>query len=161
MSIDFQFLRDCVTALRKGNPANFDMGHWTQGDGYHEGNNWCGTPACVAGHWAARELAGMPLEARKQMGPFYMMQQIERVTGRCGAPSEFGLTESQVAELFSAEGCGAASTPHEAIAYLQDFIVRHGGSIEDPKPLDVAVVPDWNTIATVAQPVAHTTKAAV
>lgn len=156
MSINFQFLRDCVTALKEGNPTNFNMRNWAQPIGFIEENNWCGTPACVAGHWASRELAKRPLAERQKYGGWLFLAYIDRISSR-----EFGLNQEQRAELFGTEGCGNAQTSAQAIAYLQRFIIRHGGSIEDPKPLVVAVVPDWTAIATRVQAVAYPTKEVV
>lgn len=148
--IDFQFLRDCVKALNEVQTNRFYMEDYL--DEYpKESNNWCGTPACVLGHWLVREMSKMPTEERR----FNPMLRLETLmTTVFSIKHGYGLTADQRDELFGSYGCDGAKTKKQAIAYLQHFIRLHGGSIEDPKPLDIAIVPDWKRIASEAKPVA-------
>lgn len=149
--IDFQFLRDCVTALKEVQTGKFYMGSYVKDDP-EASNNWCGTPACVLGHWLVREMGKVPIEERR-FEPMPRMQRImSDVYVKYDGVTVHGLDAYQMEALFSGLGCGGAKTKEQAIAYIHGFILRHGGSIEDPKPLVVAIVPDWNKIAIEAKP---------
>lgn len=153
MSIDFQFLRDCVTALRdyKGSVFHMNYTFWDKAslDQLYLDTNLCDTPACVIGHYIAHFHGYLGRTGRRSL--------TRTLLNLTSPGAEFkrvnGLTWAQRMELFDSDGCGHAQTKEEAIAYIQAFIVRHGGSIEDPRPLDVAVMPDWQQIAAVATPV--------
>lgn len=143
--MDFQFLRDCVTALKESPaPDQFDMGTWLN---HYPGlqNNWCGTPACVLGHYAVRA-ASARVDGSDRMDVIFETISLATNTER-GFTALGGLEPYQVAELFGSRGCGDARTIGRAIAYIEKFIVRHGGSLEDPKPLVVYALPEWTTVA--------------
>lgn len=150
MSIDFGFLRECVAALRAAPPeAPFSMKDFMQ-PYPHAKNNWCGTPMCVIGHWAFQKAcAEIPMPSREQYRRMddLTFNAVHSVGSTKDGRSKYGLTQGEVKELFGGFGCGNARTKQQAIEYIENFIVMNGGSLEDPKPLDVTVAPDWEQIA--------------
>ena len=148
--MDFQFLRECITALKRSpDPDRFTMETFYHDD---DTNNWCGTPACVLGHWAVMKASQEHSPGWKRMSR--TDELIRAVAGREGMRTVGGLTDDQVMELFGSIGCGNAETAEQAIAYIEAFIRRHGGSLEEPKPLDVCLAPEWDTVAGVKEAVA-------
>ena len=150
MGIDFQFLRDCVRALRETKEVFFDMEQVFKGI-HHVGDvTKCGTPACVIGHYVVWK--GLGENEKEQNHEAHRILGLNDAFFPHNSPSVHeliinGLTFRQRDELFGTDGCDNARTKEQAIAYIQDFIVRHGGSLEDPKALDVCLVPDWKEIA--------------
>lgn len=152
--MDFQFLRDCITALRESpDPGSFYMGQWVRKIASEE-NNWCGTPACVLGHYAMREAMRAPGPERRKLVDEITHRAVTTIDSDSMEVTELGgLNCIQVAELFGSRGCGDAATLSQAIHYIERFIVRHGGSLEDPKLLDVCAAPEWEKLAGVKEPV--------
>jgi hypothetical protein len=111
MNIRFDRLRECISALRGSpTPEHFTMRQ------YKKFRDGCNTPACVLGHYYFKighpeVLDGLPLTA---------------------APMEFGITTEQSIELFGIYGCGGATTPERAIAYIEGFIRRHEPKAQRP-----------------------------
>lgn len=139
MNVFEQRLRNCQVALRDAisNGHNFDMSR------YHH----CGTPMCVFGHYVARH----DLQQEFRLGSVCSVDYVAGggFAGICsgGPQKHFGITYDEANELFSAEGCGHAETPQQAIAYIEDFIARKW-----PAPLS-----DWNALAAEPLPVAERT----
>lgn len=147
MSIDFGFLRECITALKNAAPEHgLSMSRW-MAEGPSERNGWCGTPQCVIGHWAFQKMMKLPAGHGRLE---YLDECIAEAT-RCSpgfmALTAHGLSEGEVAELFGTYGCNCATSKGQAIRYIEQFIVRHGGSLEEPKPLIVAMAPDWKELS--------------
>jgi hypothetical protein len=122
-----QFLNDCCTALLEVK-GEFHMGYYFK---HVEGGRWpsfhsnvhqepaCGTPACVLGHYAYWKMGGVSVGASDFANYIHL-----------GALEGRGLTEGQREELFHGDdGCGGAKTAQEAIAYIEDFILRNGGIV--------------------------------
>lgn len=109
-----QFLNDCCTALREVR-GNFTMTVYFRGTPEPHG---CGSPACVLGHYVAWK--EFPAESRRLMAN---RLHVGEGLGR-------GLSACERAELFHEDGCAGARTAQEAIAYIEDFILRHGGTVQ-------------------------------
>jgi hypothetical protein len=108
MTIRFDRLQDCITALRHPPAsARFCMYHVYNDSG-------CKSPACVMGHYD------------------FMFRDRALLSGEQMGAVHFSLTDYQVEELFGARGCDNAETPEQAIAYIEKFIARHGGDTLDP-----------------------------
>lgn len=146
--LDFQFLRDCMRALRNAEqtaPSYFYMGMYLR-DWPAPSNNFCGTPACVVGHWACEQARNVPdIERVEEIQA--LLQRATHTREEYGGVTAMGLTGAEVRELFGSVGCLGAQTKEQAIAYLEGFILRNGGSLEDPQPLVVALAPDWEAMA--------------
>lgn len=149
MNIDFGFLRECIAALRNAAPEHgLRMSGW-MAEYPSESNGWCGTPQCVIGHWALQKVMKRPADFRRleYLGE-YISEATRIVNDRVhGGQTAHGLNELQVAELFGTYGCNCASSKEEAIRYIEYFILLRGGSLEEPKPLIVAVAPDWKELS--------------
>ena len=89
-------------------------------DGTELSDNVCGTPACVLGHYLARQFG----EER------YTLPMSFKICRIMQGDEDHGLSEFQLQSLFGAHGCGGAQTPEHAIAYIEKFIVKHGGELE-------------------------------
>lgn len=153
--MDFQFLRDCVTALKTVQTQHRFSMNTLFYDGWPirsdpNSHRPCGTPACVIGHYVAYKGLGHDFDSQMLEG--------HRILGLNGGvisklQSEIedmvihGLTYAQREKLFGENGCGDAQTKEQAIAYIENFIVKHGGSLEDPKPLVVYALPEWTAVA--------------
>jgi hypothetical protein len=86
---------------------------------------WCGSPACILGHLAARE----------DLQDFFKAQDMSLVYNTpidewsnyvsftdARLSAWFGLTSGEMLELFGSEGCGGATTVEEASEYIKQFI---------------------------------------
>lgn len=89
----------------------------------------CGTPACCLGTYASRQdLQSYFGVLYDSLGKCYVTAKIRSI---CLSPdsyrvfSHFDITQEEAWELFSPDGCNEAQTISEAIAYIQDFILRH------------------------------------
>src|ERR1044071_5628530 len=155
--IDFQFLRDCIQALKVVQGGSFSMqalfrSNYLRGE---DPEKDCGTPACVIGHYVIYKGFAKPTDSFKEQNlaghkHLGLNANFSEVTQSELERTEIhGLTYAQREELFGEEGCGAARTKEEAIAYIEGFILLNGGSLEDPKPLGVCATPDWQALAQV------------
>lgn len=154
--IDFGFLRDCITALKTVQTPRFSMLTLFSNGYSAQRENRCGTPACVIGHYVAYKGLGHDFDSQMLAGHRILGLNGGVINKRQSELEEmviYGLTYAQREVLFGEEGCGNAQTKGDAIAYIQDFIVRHGGSLEDPKLLDVCAAPEWEKLAGVKEPV--------
>lgn len=114
-------LLNVARALRESpNPERFAMDHWALG---------CRTPACAAGHYAARrdlqdvfylDARGVLCECR--IGPLRLDAALTRLA------IHFGVFEEDTESLFGARGCGGAQTTIEAAKYIERFVADRGGS---------------------------------
>lgn len=154
--MDFQFLRDCVTALKTVRTPDFSMLTLFY-DGYSaQRKNCCGTPACVIGHYVAYKGLGHDYVTQTMAGHKILGLNgytLNKPQGEIEDMVIHGLTYIQREKLFGERGCGNAQTKEQAIAYIERFIVKHGGSLEDPKPLDACAAPEWEKLAGVKEPV--------
>ena len=103
------------------------------GPGYNQGlfTHPCGTPACAFGHWAA---AHPDRFTTTPCGPVSLREGPDReplsftmlgFNSLRLAALEFDLTYEQASELFSADGCGDATTHQQAAWYIRNFVARN------------------------------------
>lgn len=118
MNIFKHRLLNVVRALRESpHPACFTMKAWA-----HD----CGTPGCALGHYAYRTDLQSMFKLRATMcttdGTYACIgfqstaHPVETWAGH------FGLSDAEVQELFSLEGCGNAQTALEAALYIEKFV---------------------------------------
>lgn len=139
-------LREAAAAKQK-----FDMGKWVFGDsgaiigtGYNyetcsydqcnEEANICGTPACALGHYAARtDLQRILKVSVLKNSRGSKVASMDRFGAEPGSGADFydeqlmahfGLTQSEMLELFDADGCGGARTALQAAKYIEKFVKR-------------------------------------
>jgi len=135
MNVHAQRLLNVARSLKESRaPAKFDMGTY----GHSRG-----TPACALGHYAARTdlqnvlfLSGTGdlMQANKARGGFVRTDYDDSLI-----LSHFGLTDKEVTEIFGCEGCGEATNPEDAAAYIENFVAE--------KWPDAKKAPDWNALA--------------
>jgi len=127
------FLNDCLEALEKPS-KRFYMRNYFWWEEQEEGN-YCGTPACVLGHYVAHK-GEIALKASERQ---WIEDRCFTIRGG-DRPSVTGnLTHNQLSDLFSTYGCDDAATPEAAIRYIQKFILDHGGSLRK-LPVDAVTV---------------------
>lgn len=82
----------------------------------------CGTPACALGHWAVNNRRRFRIDKDSQI----ITLRSDPTTLFCGSigATEFGITDEQGIELFSAQGCGEARTAKQAASYIRKFVRR-------------------------------------
>lgn len=163
--IDFGFLRECIQALKEFHSSSFAMQRLFFQDPNER--NVCGTPSCVLGHWAAWRVQ----TKRVSVGGKGWRHPVNAAMDVLMSPSNYGLTEDQKDELFESTGCNRAPTKEAAIAYIERFIIRHGGGLagslvetlaQEPTLESVSSgwlvrTPDWNQL--IEQPVAEEVEA--
>lgn len=135
VSVFEQRLRNLIVALRESPaPDAFTMKYY----GYIGRNPWwdlplpkdyqesvqtqypCKTPACVLGHYAARQ----------DLQDVFKLTQCGTLDYGCNFSfytvlyQHFGLSDKECDELFGSYGCGRAHTTGEAITYIEQFITR-------------------------------------
>jgi len=107
--MNFSRLNDCCDALRDNpGPESFTTSVF---------HNPCGTPACVLGHYETYILKDHLFSSN--LSTSYTVRAAEH----------FDVSFKESLELFGAWGCGGAKTAQQAIAYIEDFIIRHGGEV--------------------------------
>ncbi len=143
-------LLNVARALREAHAAKkkFDMGKWVFGDETalshdfdldknctitkNEEANFCGTPACALGHYAARtdlqRILKVSILKNHEGIPYATMDAFGGEPG-CDWDDEvvcqhFGITDDEFYELFDAEGCGGARTALQAAKYIEKFVVK-------------------------------------
>lgn len=133
-------------------PEAFTMKCFFHGDGIGgstpekaQEKNWCGTPACVLGHYGSRpdlqrlfvvELVPESLTYNSE-GNLVKIEHPELKYrsggGLCFSDDEFldhfGVTEQQAIDLFDMNGCGNAKTPKEAVTFIRKFVKSRYGSL--------------------------------
>lgn len=92
--------------------------HFTMKDFFHR----CGTPACVLGHYAAREDLQSEYKLRQTSIGWW-------ANGLGTSEEHFEISLDQWDELFAIDGCDGATTPAAAGRYIRDFVARHGGPV--------------------------------
>lgn len=146
-------LLNVAKALREAHAAKkkFTMEKWVFGDScsiesvYDEKEgryvyrnteaNFCGTPACALGHYAARTDLQRLLKivvkkgsdglSTAQLGFFGQKADVER---NCPTYDDnkffehFGLDHDGMEELFGGDGCGEAKTALQAAKYIERFV---------------------------------------
>lgn len=91
----------------------------------HLNENWCGTPACALGHYGARrDLQRAFVIERDNWGPLLQTTIGDPDELFAGAARHFGISESEVLELFDFDGCGEAKTTKGAARYIERFVKR-------------------------------------
>ena len=118
--------------LESKRPRKFDMGMYV-----HTHENFCGTPGCALGHYAARR------DLQKVFKVFVNKDGLraagndyeDGAYGFLKGPDDrrvhhdslivqehFGLTRYEATELFASDGCDNAKTTRAAAKYIKDFI---------------------------------------
>lgn len=94
---------------------------------------WCGTPACALGHYAARpDLQRLLFVGGSKRNPKLKLvasPKQDRQFSDIKVCQHFGITEDQANELFDHDGCGGAETAIEAAQYIERFVNQHYGTL--------------------------------
>lgn len=122
-------LLNVARALRESpKPKAFTMRFYVrgnEGDCDDTSHNWCGTPACALGHYAAR--TDLQRLMRILNGEAVYRESINGY-GICYADAcvvkHFGIYWSEADRLFGPEGCGNAKTTKQAARYIERFVAR-------------------------------------
>lgn len=139
-------LRGCIRALWETKvPEAFNMRALTHRGGLHSPSGlfeavpqWpCGTPSCVIGYYAERQDLQDVLRIDPATGAVLVRYDFQRDDGSWARTWAllstlgfehlarlFGLTDSEISELFDGDGCGRAQNVTQAIAYIERFIER-------------------------------------
>lgn len=135
-------LRDAAKARKK-----FDMEKYVFGDEnaleskFDQGRfkycnteeNFCGTPACALGHYAARtdlqRLLKIVVVKDNWYGVSYAAMGMYGVKNsnwcqQNEVEHHFGISTDEFIELFDYNGCGGAKTPLQAAKYIEKFVKR-------------------------------------
>lgn len=117
-------LLNVAKALRESPaPDKFDMDM--------ELHEYCGTPACAWGHYAARkDLQDVWVVKRRPTSKYFevLFADSGHPADYCGESviDHFGITWGDHTDLFDPGGCGGAETPIEAAEYIERFVARDG-----------------------------------
>lgn len=121
-------LLNVARALRESpKPKAFTMHCYVGGDtwDFDTSHNWCGTPACALGHYAAR--TDLQRLMRILNGKAVYRESIYG-SSICYADEcvlkHFGIYWSEAGCLFGSEGCGNAKTTKQAARYIERFVAR-------------------------------------
>jgi len=119
----------------------FTMGTFVRGIG-----DFCGTPACALGHYAARTdlqdvlaihavetldhtdyrvAAADNCEVLPGWDEFDEDESCDAYKYDFDVAEHFGITGSECEELFGGDGCFNAQTPEAAAAYIRNFVEEH------------------------------------
>lgn len=103
-------------SVREAAPEDFTMAAFSR----------CGTPACVLGHYAARDDLQDAFEIHVEHDWIRRSDGSGIPFGYCDVYvlKHFGISHDEANELFSTEGCGGAVTPEAADIYIRKFIAR-------------------------------------
>ncbi len=132
-------LRDAAKARKKFSMKKYVFGDHCEvktvfKDGryisYNREENFCGTPACALGHYAARtdlqRLLKISILKDYQGGKYATMDSFGSKSGSgWGMESvmdHFGIDSREFEELFDPDGCGNAKTPLQAAKYIEKFV---------------------------------------
>jgi hypothetical protein len=122
-------LLNVAKALRESEvPEAFNMSYFLRNPTDNE-HNWCGTPSCALGHYAARTdlqkkfkvgvTKGMDGRSWAQM----ILANGSTYYGESSVCVEhFGITYDEYDDLFDINGCGGAKTPIDAARYIEQFV---------------------------------------
>lgn len=138
---DFTFekanrLLDVARALREA-PAEhakrFTMYHYawseqmTRSDWRPLGveSNWCGSPACALGHYAARTdlQNGCRIAPKENKIVWADNSDSDGSIHQSFGMDWFGISARQFSSLFASNGCDQATTPVEAAEYIERFVL--------------------------------------
>lgn len=150
-----KLLEACIQALRESkNPEAFfmrlykwpfDAPLWLHAANKKVKEEWCGSPACVLGHLAARTdlqnvlhfVGDNMMYAQKDVNPDVTQEEQPLYAGENKGDVSayfsdilladiFGLNPDQMTALFGSNGCDGANTSQEAIDYIERFIACNG-----------------------------------
>lgn len=106
--------------------------------------NWCGTPACAFGHFAARsdlqklcKIKTIPLNIHgvesKIFGEVDIVNKNDLSISHYDIEvlDYFGISYDETAELFNPHGCGNAKTTKQAITYIEKFLKKKGFNLKE------------------------------
>lgn len=147
-----QRLLRVAKALRESPvPEAFDMEGFLHGDGFIDSaeeaaeKNWCGTPACALGHYAARldlqRLLQIKFKNKNVWNEKLRKYQLiptpyvkfagtnNEISFDHELQNYFGVDNDQLCALFGGEGCGGAKTVKAAATYIERFVKNHYGSL--------------------------------
>ena len=103
-------------------------------DAFGYAGKGCGTPACALGNYAFRrdlqrsyKLDGNDIQTNDCASVFNYGDEFYEHGGfeAWGEMKQhFGLTQTEMDELFSAHGCGGAKTNIAAAEYIENFVLR-------------------------------------
>lgn len=120
MSVNIQYLRDCLTAGENAPPELFDMRDWAH-------VTECGTAACLAGHYVlAYPGRGLVVVMLQKYGDIYI--HAEGYVGPGGATlnllaEHFGITNAESRYFFDSDLVKPLSRD-KALGRLRDFISK-------------------------------------
>jgi hypothetical protein len=95
---------------------------------------WCGTPACLLGNFAARtDLQPLMCVVDDSLAWVEPIPDDALTNGWLRYCDErickfFDITEDEAAALFSVDGCDKATTRDAALAYVEDFMAEREGT---------------------------------
>ena len=118
-----RLLRASQSVLESKEPRRFGM---------HEYFHWCGTPACVLGHYGSRRDLQRLLK-RHGDSLVYVKTGAGADYYDITVHEHFGISSSEALELFSSQGCGRAKTPLQASKYIEKFVKSKGFDIKEVK----------------------------
>lgn len=126
-------LLNVAKSLRESKaPKKFDMNFYVHGDIWAESAEFCGTPACALGHYAARpDLQKLlKIEIRNDGEENTFAQLVHRDGGHNASYSQrsviehFGVDQKEADALFAPNGCGGAKTPKKAAQFIERFVAQ-------------------------------------
>lgn len=129
-------LLNVAKALRESaRPELFTMSCYVRGEDSFDDNSvegFCGTPACALGHYASRRDLQKLLKinikgggrAWKYAQMVFTRKNHDAYYDSTRVLGHFGITEYEADELFGEDGCGYATTPKEAAAFIERFVAQ-------------------------------------
>lgn len=134
-----QRLLNAARALRESShPERFTMKRFVHSDESScRGENWCGSPACVLGHYAARsdiqdafKVQTTKVKTRDGEHDRHACIRVIENDSLVVCPSDtdvcdhFAVARFYASELFDSDGCGNARSTIEAARYIEAFVAR-------------------------------------
>jgi len=113
----------------------FTMRRWGFGNAHSEQAESpnCGAPACAFGHYASRT---------DLQRTFYLDHTGEVVDKATGADAcqemmkdHFGLNDDEFHNVFGSDGCGGATTPGKAAAWINKFLMDKFAEAQAPEKI--------------------------
>jgi hypothetical protein len=137
-------LLNVAKALRESkHPERFAMDQFVHTDWNYnatptDDNNWCGSPACALGHYAARTDLQRVIKIAKANRHAATDPKLIFLNGKefWWTPAEygsknispinvhFGLSPYEMDLLFDSDGCGQAKSTRAAALYIERFVAR-------------------------------------
>jgi hypothetical protein len=130
-------LLNAVKALRESTrPDLFTMDRYVYDWSYMErcgGENLCGTPGCVLGHYASRrDLQDFLLIDSRYFLRYAKYEYRSVIFDDRPVCNHFDITEDEADLLFGPRGCNNARTSIEAADFIEEFVRRKEGNHEVP-----------------------------